>query len=279
MSNLTNPCLKTQVLNDSENLERKLGEIKLVVLLPANQRVVLAVKRSAGHESVFRTITDGVKFSESADGELTDTYTMDSYKETADVYVYNSSNEAKKAIIFVSEKYHFSRLLWNASAASAGARIYTETYKRESSEWLSRITKLASSTTDIPIVGELHDLIGMYDVTYLFIETDKPSTTEEWGVFVNVTNFDFNSLVSGDIVKLGKCINLTNLAFGNSHCHGTIESWVQAQRANGRTTGSVTGNSQNVSSDVTFNGSTTNAKGTVSWTATTITMNGITINA
>lgn len=278
MNNITYPCLKTQVLNDSENLERELGEIKLVVLLPANQRVVLAANRLTGHESVFRTITDGVKFSESADGELTDTYTMGSSTSDADVYVANTSMEAKKAIIFVSGKYYFSRLLWNTSAASAGARIYTETYKWESSEWLSGIVKLTSSTSNVPIVGELHDLIGMYAATALFIETDKPSTTEEWGVFVNVPNFDFNSLVSGDIVKLGKCINLTNLAFGYSHCSGTIESLIQAMRANGRTTGSMTGNSIN-NSDVTFNGSTANAKGTVSWTVSTITMNGITIDA
>lgn len=278
MNNITNPCLKTQVLNDSENLERDLGEIKLVVLLPANQRVVLTVNRLTGYESVFRTITDGVKFSESADGELTDTYTMDSSKSMAEVYVANTSMEAKKAIIFVSDKYYFSRLLWNISAASAGARIYTETYKGESSEWLSGIERLTSATNSTPIVGELHDLIGMYGATTLLIDTDKPSTTEEWGVFVNVLNFDFNSLVSGDIVKLGKCINLTNLAFGNSHCSGTIESLIQAMRANGRTTGSMTGNSIN-NSDVTFNGSTANAKGTVSWTVSTITMNGITIDA
>lgn len=276
MSNIVNPCLAAQVLNDSENLERKLGEIKLVVLLPANQRVVLAARRLTGYESVFRTITDGVKFSESADGELTDTYTMDSSKTDADVYVANSSNEPKKAIIFVSDKYYFLHLLWSTSAASAGARIYTETYKWESSEWLSRITTLTSSTDNKPIVGELHDLIGMYGA--LFINTDKPSTTEEWGVFVNLTNINFNSLVSGDIVKLGKCINLTNLAFGKSHCSGTIESLIQAMRANGRTTGSMTGNSAN-NSDVTFNDSKSNAKGTVSWTASTITMNGITINA
>lgn len=272
MSNLINPCLVTQVEQDSPNLERGVGEIKLVVLLPANQRVVLWVNRQRGYESTFRSITDGVKFSNSATGELTDTLIMASNETSKDVYVSNSANEERKAVIFISNKYYFSNIAWNTAAANAGARIYTESYKEESSEWLNGIVNL------VGLVGKVQDLTGMYNVTALSIETNTPSTTDDWGVFINLTNYNFDYNVSGDIVKLGKCTALTNLAFGKSHCYGTIESLIQAFRANGRTTGSMTGNSANYS-DVTFNGRTENAKGTVSWTPTTITMNGITIEA
>lgn len=87
-----------------------------------------------------------------------------------------------------------------------------------------------------------------------------------------------NQSVTGDILSFGNITTLENIALRNTLVAGTIESFVAAQRAAGRTTGSVSGNSAGWG-NVTFNGSTTNAKGAVSWTATTITMNGVTINA
>ena len=82
--------------------------------------------------------------------------------------------------------------------------------------------------------------------------------------------------VSGDISKLGNLTKLTNLALGQTSVSGDIESFVQAQRAAGRSSASLTGSSINWG-EVTFDGSLT--KGGLSWTSTTITMNGKTINA
>ena len=82
--------------------------------------------------------------------------------------------------------------------------------------------------------------------------------------------------VSGGISKLGNLTKLTNLALGQTSVSGDIESFVQAQRAAGRSSASLTGSSINWG-EVTFDGSLT--KGGLSWTSTTITMNGKTINA
>ena len=82
--------------------------------------------------------------------------------------------------------------------------------------------------------------------------------------------------VSGDISKLGNLTKLTNLDVGQTSVSGDIESFVQAQRAAGRSSASLTGSSINWG-EVTFDGSLT--KGGLSWTSTTITMNGKTINA
>lgn len=101
---------------------------------------------------------------------------------------------------------------------------------------------------------------------------------------------DLSSLTSLENITISYCANITgdisdlnsavikNMALANSNIGGTIESFVAKQRTLGNATGSVSGNSAGWGK-VTFNGSTANAKGTVSWTATTITMNGITITA
>lgn len=84
--------------------------------------------------------------------------------------------------------------------------------------------------------------------------------------------------LTGDITSLGSMTTLENLALYATNVSGTMESFVAAQRASGRTTGTITGSGGNWG-QVTFNGSRDNAKGAVSWTETTITMNGITIDA
>lgn len=277
MSNLKNPCLLTELNGEfGDNSNAKFGEIRIVLLLPANYRTVLVVNKYSGDGCIARTITPGVKFSTSASGELTDTFTLPRTDGQTEIFVNNSSNKAITAVIFISNKYILTRLRTNLTSAKAGAKIYSETYKGESNDWLP-ITEIINSSTN-KIVGTITDLKGFYNVTSIGIEEQNNVTTDDWSMFTKLTNIDFDRHVSGDIVKLGALTALTNFAFGNSHCSGTIESWVQAQRANGRTTGSVTGNSLN-GSNVTFNGSTANAKGGVSWTATTITMNGITIDA
>ena len=97
------------------------------------------------------------------------------------------------------------------------------------------------------------------------------------GNLTNLTNLDVaQTSVSGDISKLGNLTKLTNLALGQTSVSGDIESFVQAQRAAGRSSASLTGSSINWG-EVTFDGSLT--KGGLSWTSTTITMNGKTINA
>lgn len=258
-----------------DNSNAKFGEIRIVLLLPANYRTVLNVSKSSGDGCIARTITPGVKFSTSASGELTDTFTLPNTSSNTDMFINNSSNEAITAVIFISNKYILSELKNNQASVWAGAKIYSETYKCESNDWLPNIKVIGGFGK---IVGTITDLKGFYNATFIRIAEQNTVTTDDWSIFTKLTDIELDSHVSGDIVKLGALTALTNFAFGFTKCSGTIESWVQAQRANGRTTGSVTGNSTN-GSNVTFNGSKDNAKGGVSWTATTITMNGITIDA
>lgn len=85
-------------------------------------------------------------------------------------------------------------------------------------------------------------------------------------------------LVNGTIADLKSIKTLENIACAFTQVGGTIEEFVAGQRAAGRTTGTVSGNSAGWGL-VTFDGATTHAKGAVSWTATTITMDGVTIDA
>ena len=145
---------------------------------------------------------------------------------------------------------------------------------------------LRPSITTKNVVVDLQNLFDEFcALTHLGTDVNNESN------FYNATlNFDLcdsfppnletlqlnRTSVSGDISKLGNLTKLTNLALGQTSVSGDIESFVQAQRAAGRSSASLTGSSINWG-EVTFDGSLT--KGGLSWTSTTITMNGKTINA
>lgn len=96
----------------------------------------------------------------------------------------------------------------------------------------------------------------------------------------NVKSIDVGTspLITGTIADLKNITTLENIALYRTQVGGTIEEFVAGQRAAGRTTGTVSGNSTGWGI-VTFDGARTHAKGAVSWTADTITMDGVTINA
>lgn len=90
------------------------------------------------------------------------------------------------------------------------------------------------------------------------------------------------SLPSFDIGVFGKYINLTTLNITAVPATGTVESFVNAQRSAGRTSCSGIAIGSQMGNKVTFNGevlSTATGAKTLSWTATTITLAGQTINA
>lgn len=112
--------------------------------------------------------------------------------------------------------------------------------------------------------------------------SNSPLIEGNINVFRNINNLkriDVGNcpLVNGTIAELKSITTLDNIACANTQVGGTIEEFVAGQRAAGRTTGTVSGNSAGWGL-VTFDGATTHAKGAVSWTATTITMDGVTIN-
>lgn len=113
--------------------------------------------------------------------------------------------------------------------------------------------------------------------------SNSPLIEGNINVFRNINNLKIIDvgtcpLVNGTIADLKSITTLDNIACANTQVGGTIEEFVAGQRAAGRTTGSVSGNSAGWGL-VTFNGATTHAKGMVSWTDTTMTMDGVTINA
>lgn len=88
--------------------------------------------------------------------------------------------------------------------------------------------------------------------------------------------------ISGDISVLGKLTALTTFYMsGNNNITGTLESFVAAQRTNGRTTESTGINFAWGLYGVTFNGAAISRTHscTLTWTADSITYDGVTISA
>jgi hypothetical protein len=147
------------------------------------------------------------------------------------------------------------------------------------------ISKFAKLTSMISIVligtqvtGDISKVNALNKLQTLYFDSSK--VTGSINGFNKLTNLKslsaVNTKITGDIINLGNLVNLTNIGIGNTGISGTIESFVQAQRSAGRNSAQLTGSSRDWGK-VTFNGSST--KGPLSWTPTTITMNGVTINA
>lgn len=96
-----------------------------------------------------------------------------------------------------------------------------------------------------------------------------------------------NSGITGNINAFGRLTNLTMLSLTMAKTSGTVESLVQAMRANGKTTNSSgIAIGYNMGDNVTFNGAaiTNNTSKTLTWTASTITITdggsyNVTVNA
>ena len=147
---------------------------------------------------------------------------------------------------------------------------------------ISKFTKLTSLTTlklgCTHVTGDISKFNVLNKLQILVLDSTKVTgSINGFNTLTNLTSLSLgNTRITGDIINLGNLVNLTNIGIGNSGISGTIESFVQAQRSAGRNSAQITGSSANWAK-VTFNGSST--KGPLSWTPTTITMNGKTINA
>lgn len=95
---------------------------------------------------------------------------------------------------------------------------------------------------------------------------------------------NFNQCVGlkGSIEDIAS-LKISNNVFPSfSHCSevtGSIEEFVRGQRANGRISANIENNYWITNSGITFNGKTYRDMVSISWTASTITVNGETINA
>lgn len=86
------------------------------------------------------------------------------------------------------------------------------------------------------------------------------------------------SSIEGDISELRALVKLDKIDVSNTNVTGSLESFVKAQRAAGRTTCEKI-QFQNTQTNLTFNGSNITNNGNLSWTSNSITYNEQTITA
>lgn len=174
--------------------------------------------------------------------------------------------------IEVSSKYNITFVY----ATPATDKMSTEDFK-----YSTGITRL----TVPQIKGKLSDLSGLTSCTTLeLVGTSVPYNNELEGVasdIAGLTGLTKISLlraikITGSFESLGKCTALTDIKIAETKIGGTVEAFVARQRGAGRTTASNIAISL---ANTTFNGnSVTHNPTTLSWTATTITFNGVTID-
>lgn len=139
------------------------------------------------------------------------------------------------------------------------------------------------------LTGNISNLSGLTDLIRLsIVDANITGNISSLSGLINLTELDLGNCpeVHGDIAALGTLtsLNKLNLWHGSTIINqysGSLESFVAAQRANGRTVNS-TGISGIYGLDgVTFNGSLIAYKlnRVLTWTADTITFDGVTVNA
>lgn len=237
-----------------------------------------------GDPSGYVKTKDSKVYLSATSGGTPKTVVLHSEMTSNTFYIFvNSDNATEEVEIFVSRKYSDASNVMFTTAASNDCKILTKTFRNESSTTIPSYTQLRSKTSDTPVLGVLSDVSEMYNITSLNLETAEDNDVKYYEKLTKLTNVNLNTHYLGDISVFGNHILLTNLAYGNSKCSGTLESVVWGWVKNGKTSGTVTGNSSNSQSSVTFAGSRNNAKGAINWSPnanegrTDITVNGITV--
>ena len=270
-----NQCLVTKMKSsvDDDSLI-KINEFYVVIEAPARTWGILSCLNTK--PCIVRVpSTSEIKLSEKQEGEYSTTISCKGTQK--DIFIYNTSDITKSFKIFISEKQTFVYLTPNTATQKNNFFLKTTSFANEN------LTTLPKISSQFPFImsgrGTIADLVG-FSSHFAIIDIQEtniiPLTI--YSKFVKLTSLELNATHTGDISILGTMVSLNNLAFGKSNCSGTIENLVKGFRNHGRTTGTITGNSSNVSK-VTFNGLTSNAVGSITWTETTITMNNITISA
>lgn len=157
----------------------------------------------------------------------------------------------------------------------------TEMINTEDFKYSTGITRL----TVPQIKGNLSNLSGLTSCTALeLVSSSAPYNFALEGTAADIAGLTALTKINlvraqhviGSFESLGKCIALTDIKLAESNIAGTVEAFVARQRGAGRTTASNIAISL---ANTTFNGSSvTHGNTTLSWTATTITFNGVTID-
>jgi hypothetical protein len=143
------------------------------------------------------------------------------------------------------------------------------------------IKKVQSTFTDFTIPLSEFSYCTNIEIIRLYVSGD----TKDISMNTKLVEFysQYQHSISGNISDFGKCTSLEKLEINSNRFAGSIEAFVAAQRANGRT--SVSSSSQIAvtltSTPVTFNGGNASRARAANlyWDATTITYDGVTITA
>lgn len=278
-------CLVTKLqasINDA-NLT-KLGSIILNVngLASAKQFAIIPTTgNTLALNCVGGTFSDGTTSKEVLEGGITATLAAGTFK------------------VDINSKYNLKSLVISNLASAASINIddlkYAKTLETLNVESTPSVGDLSAFAYNpslnfinvgiSQVHGSVGSLVGLPNLS-VFRATSASNINGNVSAFANHTNLTDLRLsgtgVGGDIASFGKLTNLNALWISNTQIGGTIESFVQAQRANGRTSYTTTAAWGIHDSLVTFNGSAITSApsaGAFSWTPTTITLNGVTINA
>lgn len=143
------------------------------------------------------------------------------------------------------------------------------------------LTMLNLLNTDVE--GDIANIAGCTELTRFFASPKCSGNIASLATLTKCTSLRVSSAgqVTGDIASVGNIL-VTDFAVSNSGVSGRFEDFVAAQRLAGRTSYTTTGTWYLQDCGVTFNGqpiSASSPAGAISWTDTTITVNGTTINA
>lgn len=256
------------------------GQLEMIIAGTSNLKTMF-LSTLPNEESVVSG-NNGIVFTNSTGtSELSNPFTLTSDRFG---FLVQNTNDAKMTVtnkyklkcLYVEEYYKYG--YYNIKEFIGGIDNFIYSIP-ENTSYL--ILKSYGSKMDISDV--VPKMITLSSSIIAFDFSNSPLIEGNINVFRNINNLkriDVGScpLVNGTIADLKSITTLENIACAYTQVGGTIEEFVAGQRAAGRTTGTVSGNSAGWGI-VTFDGATTHAKGAVSWTATTITMDGVTINA
>lgn len=170
----------------------------------------------------------------------------------------------------VQDKYSLTEL----------SSFYSTYYDLSMFKWCTEMVQI------LRYYGNLSDLANLSNLTVL--RSPKPSGLDgDISVFADKTKMTYldigtNQRVTGNVSDLGALILLTRADIGDTGVGGTLESFVQAQRAARVAAGMSAGNSTGITmnylhyTNITFDGeavpTTFNSNCVLTWTDTTITL-------
>lgn len=189
-------------------------------------------------------------------------------------------NIAQGDFVFNVEKYNLLSFLIYYNELSDSSSLNTKDF-----QYCSKIQKLEAHGMkgDLSDLAQITTLVNfnsesLKDTDYLIGDIKALVSNKN----ITSINTNRNIMIEGDIASLGSLTKLTFFNLGNTKISGNIEDFVKAQRAAGRIVATMDNLPYlGACRGLRFNGNaiTNQETNTLSWTSTTITLNGQQITA